>query len=140
MSRFIACFAVIVSATFSAFSATPASEKWVANLLQKKLSAKSVTVHISGDGFVAKASFPHDSVIILVGGIGKSIDQEISMNDADLNTSVATSAFIQGKFGTDEPLKPITLTTAFAQKGEWMVEGDEYITIKVLDADKVLYQ
>ena len=139
MIRFTACFAVVFSVVVSV-SATTVSEEWLGKLLQKKLSARSVAVHISGDGFVAKASFPNDSVIILVGGIGKSTDQELSMDDADLNTSIATSAFIQGKFGTNEPLRPITLTTAFAQKGEWMVKGDEYVTIKVLDANKVLYQ
>jgi hypothetical protein len=122
--------------------AADASE-FYADFLKKKLGADSVKIHIDKrvGGFIAKASFPGDSTLVLAGGIGESVDIQLSIDEANLHTSSTAAAFIEGKFGKNEIISPITLTTALAQKGEWIIENDDgYICIKVLDADKILYK
>lgn len=133
---------IVLAIALSALSVTAADSDSaiVSKTIKKKLNAKSVSVILDGDLFVAKTALG-DSAIVLVGGIGKSTDMELSMDEANLNASHAAAALFQGKFGTGETISPVSMTTAFAQKGEWLLEGENsYLCIKVLDADKIIYR
>jgi hypothetical protein len=113
---------------------------WVGSFLQKKMEAKSVTIHFDGKGFIARVNFSADSAVIIAGGIGESKFEEVATASANLNASVAAASFREGKFATGLPIAKIHITTALAQKGEWLLEkGDIYVGIKIFDADKIIY-
>jgi hypothetical protein len=139
MFRFIACFTAIFIFSLATFANE--NNNLIGKIIKERFNAKSVRIHFRGEKFIAKVSFSKDSCLILAGGIGKAKNRYLSARAADLNALTAAGAFIEGTFGTTAQVNSINLNTAFAQKGKWtMAAGNEYITFKLLDVERVFYQ
>ncbi len=142
MLRFSVLFIILVVSTSFARRHQPASDSsLVANSLKTKFQAKSVTVIMDSSdcvGFVAKVTTKDGTINIIVGGIGKSQSDDIARDKASLSASWAAVKFLQGIFATSKKPEKMTISTAFAGKGELMFEtSDKYIALNLLDIEKV---
>lgn len=142
MLRFSVLFIILVVSTSFARRHQPASDSsLVANSLKTKFQAKSVTVIMDSSdcvGFVAKVTTKDGTINIIVGGIGKSMNDDVARDKANLSASWAAVKFLQGIFGTPERPEKMAISTIYAQKGELMFETSEkYIALKLLDTEKI---
>ncbi len=142
MLRFSVLFVIIIfSTSFARRHHQESDSAIVANSLKAKFQAKNISVIMDSSaclGFIAKVTAKDGTINIIVGGIGKSLNNDIARDKADLSASWAAIKFLQGIFGTPQKAEQMSISTVYAQKGELMLETSEkYIALKLLDPEKI---